>query len=87
MAALVLHCCARALSSCSERGLLFAVVHGLLIVVASLVAEHGFPARRLSCCSTWAQQLWIAGSRAQAQQLWGTGSVAPRHMGSSRSRA
>ena len=29
-----------AFSSCGERGLLFIVVHGLLIVVASLVAEH-----------------------------------------------
>ena len=28
-------------SSCGEQGLLFVVVHGLLIVVASLVAEHG----------------------------------------------
>ena len=28
-------------SSCGERVLLFVVVHGLLIVVASLVAEHG----------------------------------------------
>ena len=26
--------------SCGEQGLLFAAVHGLLIVVASLVAEH-----------------------------------------------
>ena len=34
-------CCARAFSNCGERGLLFVVVHGLLIVVASLVAEHG----------------------------------------------
>ena len=41
LAALSLHCCARAFSSCGERGLLFVVVHGLLIVVASLVAEHG----------------------------------------------
>ena len=31
----------RALSSCSKRGLLFVVVCGLLLVVASLVAEHG----------------------------------------------
>ena len=30
-----------AFSSCGERGLLFVVVRGLLIVVASLVAEHG----------------------------------------------
>ena len=28
-------------SSCGEQGLLFAAVHGPLIVVASLVAEHG----------------------------------------------
>ena len=28
-------------SSCGERGLLFVVVRGLLIAVASLVAEHG----------------------------------------------
>ena len=33
-------CCARAFSSCSERGLLFVAVRGLLIAVASLVAEH-----------------------------------------------
>ena len=32
---------ARAFSSCGERGLLFVAVHGLLIAVASLVAEHG----------------------------------------------
>ena len=41
LAALGLHCCVWAFSSCSEWGLLFVVVHGLLIVVASLVAEHG----------------------------------------------
>ena len=33
--------CVRAFSSCGERGLLFIVVPGLLIAVASLVAEHG----------------------------------------------
>ena len=31
----------RADFSCGERGLLFVVVGGLLIAVASLVAEHG----------------------------------------------
>ena len=41
LAALGLHCCVRAFSSCGERGLLFVAVRGLLIVVASLVAEHG----------------------------------------------
>ena len=36
---LCLCCCARAFSSCSEWGLLFIAVHGLLIMVASLVPE------------------------------------------------
>ena len=40
LVALGLHCCAQAFSSCGERGLLFVAVRGLLIVVASLVAEH-----------------------------------------------
>ena len=41
MAVLGLRCCAQAFSSCGERGLLFVVVRGLLIVVAFLVVEHG----------------------------------------------
>ena len=41
LAALGLRCCAQAFSSCSERELLFVAVRRLLIVVASLVAEHG----------------------------------------------
>ena len=40
LAALGLHCCSRAFSSCGERGLLFVEVRRLLIAVASLVAEH-----------------------------------------------
>ena len=40
LAVLDLRCCMRAFSSCGERGLLFITVRGLLIVVASLVAEH-----------------------------------------------
>ena len=40
LAALGLRCCVRAFSSCGERGLLFVAVRRLLIVVASLVAEH-----------------------------------------------
>ena len=35
-----LYCCAWAFSSCSKRGLLFTVVHELLIEMVSLVAEH-----------------------------------------------
>ena len=41
LAALGLRCCVRAFSSCGEQSLLFVAVHGLLIGVASLVAEHG----------------------------------------------
>ena len=41
LAALGLRCCTQAFSSCSERGLLFVAVLGLLIAVASLVAELG----------------------------------------------
>ena len=40
-ATLGLRCCARAFSSCGERGLLFIAVRGLRIAVASLVVEHG----------------------------------------------
>ena len=41
LAVLGLRCCTRAFSSCSEWGLLFIAVRGLLIAVPSLVAEHG----------------------------------------------
>ena len=35
-----LHCCLQAFSSCGKQGLLFVALFRLLIVVASLVAEH-----------------------------------------------
>ena len=41
LAVLGLCCCAQAFSSRGEQGLLFVTVHELLIVVASLVVEHG----------------------------------------------
>ena len=41
LAVLGLRCCVPAFSSCGEWGLLFVAVRGLLIVVASLVVEHG----------------------------------------------
>ena len=41
LAVLGLCCCAQAFSNCGEQGLLFIAVRRLLIVVASLVAEHG----------------------------------------------
>ena len=57
LAVLGLHCCARAFSSCGERGLHFVAVRRLLIVVASLVVEHGLQVRRLSSCGARAQLL------------------------------
>ena len=45
LAALGLRCCARAFSSCSEQGLLFVVVRGLLIVVASRCRARPLGAR------------------------------------------
>ena len=41
MAVLGLRCCMWAFASCGEWGLLSVVVRGLLIAMASLVAEHG----------------------------------------------
>ena len=55
LAALGLRCCTRAFSGCGERGLLFFTVRGLLIAVASLVAE-GFSLQ-------WLLLLWNMGSR------------------------
>ena len=57
MAVLGLRFCARAFSSCGERGPLFITVRGPLIVAASLVAEHKLQTRRLSSCGSRPQLL------------------------------
>ena len=57
LAVLGLHFCARAFSSCGERGPLFIAVHGPLTVVAFLVAEHRLQMHRLSSCGSRAQLL------------------------------
>ena len=67
LAALGLHCCMRAFSSCSEQGLLFVAVCGLLIAVASLVAEHTLQARGLSSCGSWALELRLSSCGVRAQ--------------------
>ena len=127
LAASCLRCCAWTFSSCGKWGRLFIAVCRLLIVVASLVAEHGLQvhglqqlqhtgsvvvargpqsarasvvvARGLSSCNAqalghvsfsgcgmWSQQLWLEGSRVQAQQLWHMGLVVPQHVRSSWTR-
>ena len=57
LAVLGLRFCARAFSSCGERGPLFIAVRGPLTIAASLVAEHGLQTRRLSSCGSRAQLL------------------------------
>ena len=57
---------ARAFSSCGKRGLLFILVHRLLIVVASLVAEHGLQARGLSSCGSGALERRLSSCGARA---------------------
>ena len=57
MAVLGLCFCARAFSSCGERGSLFIAVRGPLTIAASLVAEHRLQTRRLSNCGSRAQPL------------------------------
>ena len=57
MAVLGLRFCARAFSSCGERGPLFIAVHGPLTIAASVVAEHRLQTRRLSNCGSRAQLL------------------------------
>ena len=57
MAVLGLRFCARAFSSCGERGPLFIAVRGPLTIAAFLVAEHRLQTRRLSNCGSRAQSL------------------------------
>ena len=79
LAALGLRCCARAFSSCGERGLLFVAVHGILLAVASLVAEHRrqgtqasvVVAHGLSSCDARALEHKLSSCGAQAQLLHG----------------
>ena len=49
--------CARAFSSCGERGPLFIAVRGPLTIAASPVVEHRLQTRRLSSCGSRAQPL------------------------------
>ena len=57
MAVLGLRFCARALSSCCERGPLLIAVRGPLTIAASLAAEHRLQMRRLSNSGSWVQLL------------------------------
>ena len=60
-----LHSCAGFPLVWESRGYSLVAVCGLLIAVASLVVDLG--CLGFSSCGTWAQYLWLPGSRAQAQ--------------------
>ena len=57
MAVLGLRFCARAFSSCGERGPLLIAVRGPLTIAASFAAEHRLQTRRLSNRGSQAQLL------------------------------
>ena len=79
LAALGLCCCTQGFSSCGEQGLLFIVVHVLLIAVASFVAKHRpqsvwasvVVARGLSSCGSRGLERRLSSCGAQAQLLRG----------------
>ena len=74
LAALGLRCCARAFSSCGERGLLFVAVSGLLIVVACLCCRAGALGTRASV--VMARGLSSCGLRALERRLSSCGARA-----------
>ena len=57
MAVLGLRFCARAFSSCGERGPLLIAVRGPLTIAASPAMEHRLQTRKLSSCGSRAQLL------------------------------
>ena len=57
----------RLLSGCSEWGLFFVAVCNFSIWWLFQLQSMGSKCGGFSSCSTWAQQLWFLGSRAQAQ--------------------
>ena len=79
MAVLCLCCCARAFSSCGERGLLIVAVRGLLIAVASPCCGAQalgtraavVVARGCSSCGTWALESRLSSCGARALLLRG----------------
>ena len=69
-----------------SRSYCLVVVRKLLIVVASYCRAWTTGRVGFSSYGTWAKQLRLPGSRAQAQQLWCMGLVTPWHVGSSQKR-
>ena len=71
-----LRCCVWAFSLAAESGGYFlAAMHGLLIAVASLVAEHRLQAHGLRSCTVRAPELQHAGSGVVVPRIQSSGSV------------
>ena len=88
LAALGLRCCARAFSLAAASGGYSSLwCAGLSLWWLLLLQSTGSRCVGFSSSGTWAQQLCLMGSRAQAQQLWRTDLVAPQHVGYSWTRA
>ena len=70
----------------SSRGYSLVQCTGLSLRWLLLLQSTGSKHMGFSSCGTRAQQLWLMGSRVQAQQLWYMALVALRHVGSSWTR-
>ena len=86
LAALGLRCCRRLSLVAVSEGYSSFWCAGFSLRWLLLFRSTGSRCTGFSSCGTRGQQLWLVGSRAQAQQLWHTGLVAPQHVGSSRTR-
>ena len=73
-----LHCCTGFSLAVASKGYALVAGQGLLIAVASFVAEHGLQGVQ--------EQLWHVGSAAAVPGLYSTGLVALWRVGSSRIR-
>ena len=87
LAVLGLRCCAQSFSGCSKWGPLFVAVCIFSLRWFLLLWSTGSRRAGSVVVARGLQQLWLTGSRAQAQQSWCTGLVAPRLGGSSCTRA
>ena len=80
-----LHCC-RDFPLVAASWVYFLVAVLRLLTVASRCRAQVLGHAGFCSCGTWAQQLWLLGSRAQIPQLWHIGLVALWHVGSSQIR-
>ena len=65
-----LHPCGQYSASCSSWGLCALQCTGCSLQWILSLASAGSRGTGFRSCSTWAQQFWLEGSRAQAPKLW-----------------